>query len=67
MGGLFDMMDDAIADALGVDVETYINIIDIKCKEEDAKFIIMTVLMEDKDNLEKAKEMFNTYLKDDKS
>lgn len=62
MAGLFDMMDYAIAGELGVDVETYIKIIDINCTEEEANFIILTIMEEDQDNLEKAKEMFNKYL-----
>lgn len=62
MGGLFDMMDDAIAQELGVDLYTYIKIIDHKCTEEEANFIILTIMEEDKENLEKAKEMFNKYL-----
>jgi hypothetical protein len=62
MAGLWDMMDYAIAGELGVDVETYIKIIDINCTEEEANFIIMTIMEEDQDNLEKAKEMFNKYL-----
>ena len=61
MAGLWDMMDHAIAGELGVDVETYIKIIDTKCTEEEARFIIMTIMEEDQDNLEKAKEMFNKY------
>ena len=62
MAGLFDMMDYAIAGELGVDVETYIKIIDTKCTEEEANFIILTIMEEDQDNLEKAKETFNKYL-----
>lgn len=62
MAGLWDMMDYAIAGELGVDVETYIKIIDGKCTEEEANFIILTIMEEDQDNLEKAKEMFNKYL-----
>ena len=61
MNGLFDMMDMAIAGELGVDVEVYIDIIE-KCTEEEANFIILTIMEEDQDNLEKAKEMFNKYL-----
>ena len=62
MAGLFDMMDHAIANELGVDVETYVKIIDGKCTEEEANFIILTIMEEDQENLEKAKEMFNKYL-----
>jgi hypothetical protein len=61
MIGLYDMMDMAIAGELGVDVEVYVDIIE-KCTEEEANFIIMTIMEEDQDNLEKAKEMFNKYL-----
>ncbi len=59
--GLWDMMDMAMAEALEVEVETYIDIIDKKCTEEEANFIIMTIMEEDEDNLDKAKEMFNKY------
>ena len=62
MAGLFDMMDYAIAGELGVDVQTYVKIIDGKCTEEETNFIILTIMEEDQDNLEKAKEMFNKYL-----
>lgn len=62
MGGLWDMMDHAIANELGVDVETYVKVIDGKCTEDEANFIILTIMEEDQDNLEKAKEMFNKYL-----
>jgi rubrerythrin len=61
MIGLYDMMDMAIAGELGVDVEVYIDIIE-KCTEEEANFIILTIMEEDQGNLEKAKEMFNKYL-----
>jgi hypothetical protein len=61
MIGLWDMMDMAIAGELGVDVEVYIDIIE-KCTEEEANFIIMAIMEEDQDNIEKAKEMFNKYL-----
>ena len=61
MAGLFDMMDYAIAGELGVEVETYIDIIE-KCTEEEANFIILTIMDENADNLEKAKQMFNKYL-----
>jgi len=60
MAGLFDMMDMAIAGELGVDVEVYIDIIE-KCTEEEANFIIMTIIEGDEDNLDKAKKMFNKY------
>jgi hypothetical protein len=62
MAGLYNMMDNGIANELGVDLYTYIKIIEHKCTEDEAGFIIMTILTEDKDNLEKAKETFNKYL-----
>jgi hypothetical protein len=64
MGGLFDAMDDAIAYELGVDIQTYIRVIDCECTQEEADFIILTILEEDKENLQKAKRMFNKYLDD---
>lgn len=62
MGGLWDMMDGAIAEELGVDVKTYIRIIECECTEEESNFIILTIMEEDAENLEKAKETFNKYL-----
>jgi hypothetical protein len=60
--GLFDMMDQGIAGELGVDVETYIKVIDHKCTDDEANFIILAVLGDDEDELVKAKELFNSYL-----
>ena len=62
MGGLYNLMDEIVAVGLGVPMETYINIIETKCTEEEATFIITTIIDEDEDNLEKAKETFNKYL-----
>ena len=53
MGGLYNLMDDAMAQELGVDVKTYIEVIDKKCTEEEAIFIIDTILDQDAANLEK--------------
>ena len=62
MNELYDMMDYSIAEELGVDVETYVELIENKCSDEEANFIIMTLLMDDADNIEKAKSIFNKYL-----
>ena len=62
MGGFYDLMDEIVAVGLGVPVETYINIIETKCTEEEATFIITTFIDEDGDNFDKAKETFNKYL-----
>ncbi len=61
--GLFDMLDQTLAASLGVDVETYINVIEYKCTDEDATTIIMT-LLDSEDNPEeiaKAKALFDQY------
>jgi hypothetical protein len=61
--GLFDIFDQCLAQSLGVDVETYIEVIDFKCSEEDATTIIMTLLdSEDKpEEIAKAKALFDKY------
>lgn len=63
--GLFDMFDDILATALGVDVETYIDVIENKCTEEDATEIINTLLdSEDRpEEIEKARALFSKYNK----
>ena len=62
MGGLYNLIDDAMAQELGVDVKTYIEVIDKKCTEEEATFIINTIMDEDEVNIEKAKALFNSKL-----
>ena len=62
MGGLYNLMDDAMAQELGVDVKTYIEVIDKKCTEEEATFIINTIMDEDEVNIEIAKALFNSKL-----
>ena len=62
MGGFYDLMDEIVAVGLGVPVETYISVIETKCTEEEATFIITTFIDEDEDNFDKAKETFNKYL-----
>jgi hypothetical protein len=44
MGGLYNLMDEAMALGLGVEVKTYIGVIDKKCTEEEATFIINTII-----------------------
>ena len=58
---LFELMDHAIADELGVDLETYVDVIENRCTMEEAGFII-DQLFNDKD-IDAAKEMFNSKLK----
>lgn len=65
MIGLYDMMDQAIADELGVDIETYIDIIENECSIREANYIINVIFGGREDKLEKAKAVFNKYLKKD--
>jgi len=61
MMDLFELMDHAIADELGVDLETYVDVIENKCTYEEADFIIEQLFNEG--DVEAAKEMFNSKLK----
>lgn len=61
MMGLWDLMDDALATELGVDVETYIDVIENKCTAEEADFII-TALWEEGSDPEPAKALFKSKL-----
>lgn len=60
MMDLFEMMDDAFAQELGVDLETYIDVIENKCTIEEADFIISNLF--DEEDIEAAKQMFNSKL-----
>ena len=62
MGGLYNLIDDAMAQGLSVDIKTYIEAIDKKCTEEEAEFIINTIMDEDVANIEKSKALFNSKL-----
>lgn len=62
MLGLFDIMDEAIATELGVDIKTYIDVIENRCTYEEAKLIIDNLWDED-GNPDLAKELFNKKLK----
>jgi len=57
---LFELMDHAIADELGVDLETYVDVIENKCTFEEADFIIEQLFNEG--DVEAAKQMFNSKL-----
>jgi len=60
MMDLFELMDHAIADELGVDLETYIDVIENKCSYEEADFIIDQLFNEG--DVEVAKQLFNSKL-----
>ena len=57
MMGLFELMDDAFADELGVDLETYVDVIENRCTFEEADFIIDQLFNEG--DIDAAKQMFN--------
>ena len=59
--GLFEMLDDAFAQELGVDLETYVDVIENRCTFEEADFIIDQLFNEG--DIDAAKEMFNSKLK----
>lgn len=63
MAGLFDLFDAALAEELGVDVETYIRVIE-SVEEEDAKYIINTIMDEHstQEDLIKVREFFKTKI-----
>ena len=64
MMNLFELMDEAMAQALGVGVETYIDVIENKCTVEEATFIVDTI-WEENEHLEDAKKLFNSKLESD--
>ena len=61
MMGLYDMMDEAMATELGVDLETYIHVIEEVCTYEEADFIVDNIWQEDGD-INAAKQLFNSKL-----
>lgn len=61
MTGLYDMMDEAMATELGVDLNTYIHVIEEICTYEEADFIIDNMWQEDGD-IDAAKQLFNSKL-----
>ena len=62
----WEMMDLIVSEQLETDLETYKEIIENKCTEEEMNFIIMTFLEQDLDNYKKAKQTFNKYLNKNK-
>jgi hypothetical protein len=62
--GLFDLFDQTIAGELGVDVKTYIRVIEDENTTDDEQTIIIEgILSDDVETKVKAKELFNTKLK----
>lgn len=61
MIGLYNMMDEAMATELGVDLNTYIHVIEEICTYEEADFIIDNMWQEDGD-IDAAKQLFKSKL-----
>ena len=62
--GLFDLFDQTIAGELGVDVKTYIRVIEDENTTDDEQTIIIEGIMsDDVEAKAKAKELFNRKLK----
>jgi hypothetical protein len=59
--GLYDLMDEAMAQELGVDLKTYIHIIEDVCTLDEADFIIDNIWQEN-GNISAAKQLFNSKL-----
>jgi hypothetical protein len=57
MMGLYEMIDLAMANELGVDVETYIDVIENKCTLEEGDAILDIIWK--KGDIEEAKRLFN--------
>ena len=58
MIGVFDIVDQGIAQELGVPVEEYINVIE-NCSYWEAYYIVTVIWNERVDKYEKAKEVYN--------
>lgn len=61
--GLYDMLDMACADALGVTVEEYIRVVEDVLPFERASVFIGGLLSEDEEKIEKCKRIYNNYCK----
>ena len=57
---LYDLMDDAMATELGVNLTTYIHVIEEICTLEEADFIIDNIWQEH--DVEAARQLFNSKL-----
>ena len=54
MTGFYDLMDMGMAEALGVDVETYIEVIEDRCTIEEAKIIFDGIWFEEDETAARA-------------
>lgn len=61
--GLFDLFDQMVAEELGVDVETYIKVIESdSVSDEEQKEIIMGMVGDNAEAFQKSKELFESKL-----
>jgi len=60
--GLFDLFDMSISAGLGVDDETYTDVIENKCSYWEGYYIVATFLSNDEKRFDKARELFNSKL-----
>jgi hypothetical protein len=68
MAGIFDLVDSMVAQELGVDEETYIQVIEHECTYWEAQFIIGAMFENGNETRkEKAIKLFNQYVKESKS
>jgi hypothetical protein len=58
MIGVYDMIDQAISEALGVPVEEYIDVIE-NCSYWEAYYIVTVIWNERVDKYDRAKEIYN--------
>ena len=61
MMGLYDLMDDAIATELGVDLDTYVHVIENVCTLDEVDFIIDNIWQENGD-IDASKQLFQSKL-----
>jgi hypothetical protein len=54
MTGFYDLIDTGMAEALGVDVETYIEVIEDRCTIEEAKIIFDGIWFEEDETAARA-------------
>ena len=61
MTGFYDLMDIGMAEALGVDVETYVTVIEDRCTIEEATLIFNGIWFEEDETT--ARALFESKLK----
>ena len=59
---MFDLFDGIVSSQLGVDNETYDDVINNKCTYWEGYYIVSVFLSNDENRFEKAKKLFNSKL-----